>query len=99
MKQQKNLRQRLRVQALYLLQSGEATSITQAAQIVGYDRSTVQRWLLKYQQLGLSGLLDMTHGGGRQTAIPPWAQTQLRVRLNQPEALSAMAKSPSSHEL
>lgn len=47
MKQQRQQRQpklRSRVQALYLLKSGEATSVTQAARMVGYSRTMVQRW-------------------------------------------------------
>ena len=89
MKQQKNLRLRLRVQALYLLKSGEATSITQTARMLGYDRSTVQRWLRTYQQSGLIGLLNIAHGGGRQAAIPPWAQTKLKTRLSQPRGFAS----------
>lgn len=89
MKAQKHLRQRSRVQALYLLKSGEANSITQAARIMGYDRSTVQRWLLRYQQLGLAALLQIHHHGGRQAAIPPWAQAQLKARLQEPRGFAS----------
>ena len=89
MKQQKHLRQRLRVQALYLLKSGEATSITQVARMLGYDRSTVQRWLRTYQQSELKGLLNIAHGGGRPAAIPPWAQAKLKARLHQPRGFGS----------
>ncbi|NER84658.1 MAG: IS630 family transposase, partial [Leptolyngbya sp. SIO1D8] len=89
MKEQKQLRQRSRIQALYLLKSGEATSISHVARILGYDRSTVQRWLLRYQPVGLSGLLTIPHHGGRQAAIPPWAQTKLKVRLEQPRGFAS----------
>lgn len=89
MKAQKHLPQRSRVQALYLLKSAEATSITQAARIVGYDRSTVQRWLACYQRSGLTALLQIRHGGGRKGAIPPWAQAKLKARLQQPRGFAS----------
>lgn len=57
--------------------------------MLGYDRSTVQRWLRHYQQSGLSGLLNIVHGGGRRAAIPPWAQTKLKARLNQPRGFAS----------
>jgi len=89
MKAQKHLRQRSRVQALYLLKSGEARSITQAARIIGYDRSTVQRCLLRYQQSGLATLLQIHHRGGRQATIPPWAQAKLKARLQEPRGFAS----------
>ncbi|MBE7384944.1 MAG: helix-turn-helix domain-containing protein [Leptolyngbya sp. SIO1E4] len=70
MKAQKQLRQNTRVQALYLLKSGEATSITQVGRMLGFPRETVQRWLLKYRASGLSGLLNQLCHGGRSAAIP-----------------------------
>jgi ActR/RegA family two-component response regulator len=70
MKQQTQLKPYVRAQSLYLLKSGEANSISHAARLLGYDRKTVQRWLAKYQQSGLEGLLTIAHGGGRQSYIP-----------------------------
>ena len=72
-----------------MLKSGEATSITQAARMLGYDRSTVQRRLRQYQASGLSGLCTIAHGGGRPAAIPLWAQTRLKARLNQPRGFAS----------
>ena len=45
MKQYQPSRQRTQVQALYLLKSGKAASITHASRLLGYSRKIVQRWL------------------------------------------------------
>lgn len=93
MKEQERLRQRARIQTLYLLKSGEASSIAQVARILGYSRVMVQRWLLKYQADGLDGLLDIPHGGGRTAAIPLWAQAKLKARLQQPRGFASYDES------
>lgn len=89
MKQQKKLPMRERVQALYLLKSQEADSIAHVARILGHNRVTVQRWLSAYQQSGLKGLLATKAHGGRQASIPPWAQAQLKNRLQQPRGFAS----------
>lgn len=89
MKQQKKLPMRERVQALYLLKSKEADSIAHVGRILGHNRVTVQRWLSEYKQSGLKGLLAPKAHGGRQATIPPWAQTKLKKRLQQPRGFAS----------
>lgn len=89
MKQQKKLPMRERVHALYLLKSEEADSIAHVGRILGHNRVTVQRWLSEYQQTGLKGLLAPKAHGGRQSSIPPWAQTKLKKRLQQPRGFAS----------
>lgn len=43
----------------------------------------------RYQQVGLSGLLHRSYGGGRPAAIPLWAQAKLKVRLQQPRGFAS----------
>lgn len=89
MKQQKKLSMHQRVQALYLLKSGEADSIAHVARILGRNRVTVQRWVSEYQRHGLTQLLAPKAHGGRQASIPPWAQTKLKQRLQQPRGFAS----------
>ncbi|NER83006.1 MAG: helix-turn-helix domain-containing protein [Leptolyngbya sp. SIO1D8] len=86
MKQQKQLRQRVRLQALYLLKSGEVASISHAWAMTAPPCSVGS--CASNRQLGLSGLLTMAHRGGRHAAIPPWAQAKLKVRLEQPRGFA-----------
>ena len=88
MKQQQKLSMRERVHALYLLKSEEADSIAHTARILGRNRVTVQRWLSEYECSGLKGLLAPKAHGGRQASIPPWAQTKLKKRLQQPRGFA-----------
>ncbi|MEM8723535.1 MAG: helix-turn-helix domain-containing protein [Cyanobacteria bacterium P01_G01_bin.39] len=45
-----------RIQLLYLLKSQKAQTITQAAELLGRHRVTLQDWLAKYRQGGLESL-------------------------------------------
>jgi len=58
-----------RLQVLYLLKSLQAKDITEAAKLIGRDRTTVQRWLQKYQQGGIETLIAERTGQGRKRLI------------------------------
>ena len=50
-----------------------------------YLDSTVKRWVKRYRDRGLSGLLELNHGGGRVLCLPQEALEQLDKRLRDPE--------------
>ena len=56
---------RQRVHALYLLQSGEATTRQEVAKQLGVHRNTVGTWLKQYAAGGLDGLLTIGKAPGR----------------------------------
>lgn len=72
-----------RLQVLYLLKSLQAESITHAAQLVGRDRTTVQRWMLKYQAQGIEALIAPRTGQGRKRCINETVSELLNVRLQE----------------
>jgi len=72
-----------RLQVLYLLKSLNAESITHAAELVGRDRTTVQRWLLKYQAQGLEKLIAPRIGQGRKRCINDSVNKHLEARLQE----------------
>jgi transposase len=72
---------RERLQALYLLKSGEAISVGHVAQLVGRDRTTVQRWLGKYERGGLVRLLAPPTGQGRKSQVPAAVRVELEAQL------------------
>ncbi|MBD1916454.1 helix-turn-helix domain-containing protein [Phormidium sp. FACHB-322] len=47
---------RSKVQVLWWLKTGVVTSVNHLAQLSGYHRTTVSRWLSEYRQGGLGGL-------------------------------------------
>jgi len=72
-----------RVQLLYLLKTGLAASITEAAIIIGRHRVTAQNWIQQYQKGGLEALLHKKPTSGRPRAIPSWAEQALDQKLQQ----------------
>jgi transposase len=73
-----------RVQMLYLLQSGQAESVTHAALLLGRGRITLQRWLAAYTEGGMVQLLVKASPPGRGCQIPAAAQAALVERLATP---------------
>jgi transposase len=89
MHQQTQVGDKERIQLLYLLKSGQAQSITHATYILGRGRATVQRWLLKYQQGGISKLLERQPHIGQPCQIPQTAQAELKQRLASPQGFAS----------
>jgi DNA-binding transcriptional ArsR family regulator len=71
--QQKTAQGFERVQALYLLKTKQVETVQHLAMVLGRTRITVQRWLRKYRQEGIVGLLREKKSPGRRQAIPNWA--------------------------
>lgn len=86
--EQKTVEGKERAQALYLLKLGQVKTIQQLAVVMGRDRTTVQRWLRKYRQGGISQLLQRQERLGRKPDIPQWAESALRKRLCEPEGFN-----------
>ena len=78
-----------RLQLLYLLQSGQAKTVQEAATLLARHRITVQKWLQLYRRGGLAALLAHTPRTGRRQSIPQWAQNALKQRLHQPEGFNS----------
>lgn len=86
---QKTASDKERIQLLYLLKSGQAETMQQAASLLGRHRVTVHKWAKSYRQGGLEDLLKhRRHPGGKST-LPCWAETALRKRLEQPEGFES----------
>jgi transposase len=77
-----------RLQVLYLLKSLQAKDISTAAEMVGRDRTTVQRWLLKYEAHGIEQLIAPRPGQGRKCTIPEAINQALSAKLDDPNGMS-----------
>jgi putative transposase len=64
--QQRSIGCKERVQALYLLKSGQLPQVIDVAQALGRNLRTVQRWLRHYRTGGLAKLLAPRQGQGRK---------------------------------
>jgi transposase len=78
-----------RLQLLYLLKSGQASTIQSAATLLGRHRVTVQAWLQLYRCGGLAAMLTHTPRTGRRQSLPLWAQAALNKRLQQSEGFNS----------
>lgn len=85
LRQQKTASGKERIQLLYLLKTGQAKTVQDAAAILARHRGTVQEWLRSYREEGLAGLLKSKTRSGRPRAIPAWAEAALQKRLQQPQ--------------
>lgn len=85
LRQQKTASDKERIQLLYLLKSGQAKTVQDAARLLGRNRVTLQKWLNRYRIGGLAGLLEKKVRSGRPRVIPTWAEAALQKRLQEPQ--------------
>jgi len=81
-----------RVQVLYLLKTKKAKTVTEAGELIGRNRGTVQEWLAKYRSGGLKKLLLKKVGGGRSRKIPQWAEKALEKKLQEKEGMNSYSE-------
>jgi transposase len=86
---QKTASDKERVQLLYLLKSQQATTLQQAAELLGRHRVTIQTWARAYRQGGLPQLLAHKPHTGAPSTLPPWAEEKLKQRLEQAEGFES----------
>ena len=82
-------RKRQRLQALYLLASGQATSRVALAALLAVHRHTIGAWLRQYEAGGLAGLLTIKTAPGKRSALTPAVLADLQQRLAQPQGFTS----------
>jgi putative transposase len=75
-------KKRTRVQALYLLASGQALSRLALAQLLAVHRHTIQAWLKLYEEGGLRALLAIKKAPGNPPSVSPGILTKLQEQLS-----------------
>ena len=89
MDQQTKAVQRSKLQVLWWLNTGEATTVKQVVQWSGYHRSSVSRWLKQYREGGLDALLAQKPRPGRPRAITGPVLEHLKRELEDPEGFES----------
>ena len=77
-KAEKDKRKSSRLQALYLVASGQAQFRSQVAKILGYNRNSISAWFAAYESGGLEEMLLIEKAKGRETLISEESQTEIK---------------------
>ncbi len=85
LRQEPRSRQKQRLQALYLLKSGQAQSRMQVGQLLGVSRRTVGEWLDRYEAEGIEGLLEIRTPSNRAYSLTESQEARLKQKLSEPE--------------
>jgi transposase len=78
-----------RLQALYLLQTHQARTRRQVAQLLGVNRDTVGRWLATYARGGIPQLLTIAKAPGKPPLLSEGMRQALQERLAQPQGFGS----------
>lgn len=82
---EKRARIKQRIQVLYLLKTHRAHGILDIAHILAIHRSTIGRWLRRYELEGLEEMLEIRTKPNRQPLIEPVILETLKERLKRSE--------------
>lgn len=83
-------RMKQRLEALFLIKSGECGTRDTVAATLGVHRHTITRWLTKYEEGGISELLEIRTRPNRKRVVPDHVYNQLGTVLrDRPEQFSS----------
>ena len=71
------------------LKNGEVKTCKELVKRLNRGHATITRWLKKYKQGGLQGLLEVKYAPGKETIFPRSAIASLEQRLQQPEGFKS----------
>ena len=82
-------KKRQRLQALYLVASGQVRSRLALAELMAVHRHTIRAWLSLYEQGGLPAVLAIQKAPGKASTVAPQVRTQLQARLEDPRGFAS----------
>lgn len=87
--QQPSVRHKERLQALYWLKSGQATTRLELSKLLSRGESTIYRWLKLYKAGGLDTLLEIKPRPGKPAMVCGEALDKLKGRLCEPSGFES----------
>lgn len=84
LKAETDVKRRQRLQALYLIASGQVASRLALAALLAVHRHTIQAWLALYEAGGVEALLTIGKAPGKVPTLTPKVLTALQRRLAHP---------------
>ena len=82
-------RKKVRLQMLYLLASGQATTRLAVASLLGVHRNTIGHWLTLYEVGGRQALLDVYVPAGKPLSLADDVLASLDQALHQPSGFAS----------
>lgn len=79
--QEKNSKKQNRLQALYLIVTGQAKSRSKVADLLGKNRNSISQWMKLYEIGGLEKLLEIYHPPGAKSKITEAALNDIKAIL------------------
>lgn len=89
MKQERHPLKHQRLQMLYLVASGQASTRSALAPLLGVHRETVGDWLASYAEGGLEALLLVRTPPGKTPLLSPEVVADLKAHLSRPEGVAS----------
>lgn len=81
LQQEKNSKKQNRLQALYLIVSGQAKSRSKVAELLGKNRNSISEWLSLYEVGGLAKMLHIYRPPGAKSKITEAALKDIKALL------------------
>ena len=88
-KKEKKGRFRDRLRLLRFLKTGEAETMTRAADLCNVSRLAAEEWFCRYKTGGITELLHLKTVPGRSRAVPAEVAECLKKRLSEPEGFGS----------
>jgi len=88
-KKEKKGRFRDRLRLLWFFKTGEAETMTRAAELCNVSRLTAEEWFRRYEAGGITELLHFKTVPGRSRAVPAEVAECLKERLSEPEGFGS----------
>jgi transposase len=88
-KKEKKGRFRDRLRLLWFFKTGEAETMTRAAELCNVSRLTAEEWFRRYEAGGITELLHFKTVTGRRRAVPAEVAECLKKRLSEPDGFGS----------
>lgn len=77
-KAEKDARKRNRLQALFLVASGQAKYRSEVCRLLGFNRNSISAWFINYETGGIETMLKIEKPTGQPTLIPEAAVVEIK---------------------
>ena len=92
LKAEKDVRKHHRLEMLYLLRSGQATTRKQVASLLGVHRHTIGSWLEAYERGGIEEACTIHRAPGKTPRMSPQVLEALKARLGDPQGFASFGQ-------